>query len=308
MIKRSLMALRVTWLIPAFAVAIVSTGAAAATIGPAKILHFINTGHSAVAVNRVPDSTKHPVSSSPATPSMTPSPSTKPDPSISPYSGSVTIGGHTYGGPLVTNEPTVTIPSSEPLVLSATNVTMAVYAPSQIIYATSPDGYEICSISAEPGALSAGMTNGTCGNPLAFELLGDSRIGTFTTHVMVSTKDKVYDGRYITYDGYITATITGPPSYWLSAGPQQLHYSGSAVTSITETMTVERDTGYNGTPIITHTVSGNYCSSEYVQQTDPDTYVWTCITADPSGGWIFSLNWFGNDGGPEKYGNIEIVE
>jgi hypothetical protein len=177
------------------------------------------------------------VGSPTASPTPTPTITSTVTPSPAAHgTGPVTIGGHVYGAPTDPREPGVSnAPSNKPLILSTTNITVAMGKYSELITAKSPDGLSICALSGgyqNVGLYAAYPNSIPCGMQQVFFLTPATRIGVFTVEVSVSTQDKVNNGKYISYSGYITVTVTGSPSFWLTPGNEQLTYDGANLLKV----------------------------------------------------------------------------
>lgn len=214
----------------------------------------------------------------------------------------VTINGNVYGAPGLAGEiGGVVAPTSKPLWLSTTNLTLVVGRESGLITVRSPDNLSICYVSG--GLPGVGLTpiypgqSPACGVEQVIFLSQATKPGTYTSHITATTENKVSNGKYIRYDGYIKVTVTSSPSFWLTAGAQQLVYAadGATVQAVKATLTVTRDVGYIGNPQITYATSSSWCASESLDPVGPDVYTWTCQLPDPAGHHMYTLNFYGND-------------
>ena len=236
-------------------------------------------------------------------PSSTATPTGSSSPSPVRSSAPATINGNVYGVPGIAGEPgSLVAPSNKPLWLSATSLSLAVGRQSGLIIVKSPDNLSICYVSGGIpdiglGPVYPGQSAPTCGLGQNVIIGPATKPGTYTTHITASTEGKVSNGKYIRYDGYIKVTVTSSPSFWLTAGSQQLIYGpdGATVQAVKATLTVTRDVGYSGSPQIAHSISSSWCASESLELAGPNIYIWTCQLPNPAGHHLYTLNFYGND-------------
>jgi hypothetical protein len=161
---------------------------------------------------------------------------------------------------------------------------MPMYKIGGPVTVTSPDGYPICSVSSSTntgGVTAVYMQQQVCGTQQVIHIDGASKPGTFTMHIFANTRDRVNNGKYIRYDGYITVNVLSVPTFNVSAGPVQLvRDAGNSVYIVKVDVTLTRDAAYNGS--ITHGVSGyQNCQSQSFDWTSGNTYTWTCFPQNP---------------------------
>jgi hypothetical protein len=194
-------------------VIVVSAGTASAALGGPSV-------RSLLSLNSKPAKAQHQVEAKRQAASPTPTPSTSttvptpeaPKTAAAPAYG-VTVSGNNYGQHLA-NEPTATIWSSKPLVLSTYSISIHAGTTSPTIVATSPDGYPLCLIAGlGPGqnmaALNIGSTSCGPSRDFVIQVPSSTAPGTYTLHVEIETA-ALNSGptRYVHYDGYIAVTVT----------------------------------------------------------------------------------------------------
>ncbi len=276
---------------------LVSVGVVAAHMGHPQLLSLIP---GSTALYKGVNNTAAPAAGeTQASPTSTPTSTaiTTPTPKVPTYEDvSGKLGGHGGG-------PARSVPMNhKPLILSATSLTVTVGSNTALITATNPDNASMCFVnSTGAGGLYVGYTgNGTsipCQAAQTFFLFPATKPGVYNVQLYSDSQQKTGNGMYTRYDGYVKVTVTSPPSFWLTAGQQQITSNASGPQTIRVPLTVTRDSGYTGNPQITHAASdSSWCTSQSLDQVNASTYVWTCQVTQPAGHHLYGLNFFGNDG------------
>jgi hypothetical protein len=125
------------------------------------------------------------------------------------------------------------------------------------------------------------------------------------------TKDKVWNGKYLGYEGYITATVTSAlptPKYSVTVSAPSFDTSSGAVNNIMVDAFVNLQQGYMGNPVLTAVASANYCTpgSGLFQMSDTRYYYWSCKTDDPFAHHSYTVTFYANDGGPQQVYPVSI--
>ena len=258
---------------------------------------------------------------SPAAGSHTPNPTGSPSayPSAAATSGHTAgpgvavINGHSYGNPPGAYlEPGAMVAwSAEPLELSTTHITFPAGQSSPRFSATSPDGYALCPAGAFPGPLSVAWPNGIiCSPTITLEIVGGATPGTYTVHAFAETKDKVWNGKYLGYEGYITVVVTQSTGYSLSVGtPHYDMFQYGGVSGFEIPVTIVRGGAYTGSPTVTplppYSLSGICMSQDFVK-TSPDSYLWSCKLNSYGGSPSWTMSFLANDGVTQKEAGVNL--
>lgn len=191
--------------------------------------------------------------------------------------------------------------SSKQLILSISNLTYSADKMSPTFTAASPDGYSICSPSSEPGSLTVGWTYGNrCGTTIAVNVVGPASPGTYTVRFFVTTENKVWNGKYISYKGEVTVVITPSVSFTLSvAAPQYSTYQSGGTYALSIPVSVVKGGAYSGSPVVApHIPDSAICATQNMLQTGPNTYIWSCVLSSYGANGIhaWTMTFQGNDG------------
>jgi hypothetical protein len=281
---------------------IVGAGATAIATGNAGVLKHVPGLSGLIGSDKPGEDSAEQIGSSPSS-----SPTASPTASASPASS---------GAPTTSTERgAATTPTTKALVLSRTSFTLGVGQSSATFTAKSPDGHAICqpsgSVTGVGLTVQSNSTSRDC--PLQHEIFlgGANKAGVYTVQIIADTKDKVSDGKYIRYTGYVKVTVSGTstatpptapsPTYSLQLGGVHVQQVGGEVDVVlvqVDFVAAPGQPAVSPKPLTWNTNAS--CAEAQVMGAGPSSSQWYCVPANKAGHGSFSVTLYSEAGTPNQ--------